>query len=175
MSAVVTFWQLPDEEEEFLCYLESTGTVLALPDYWVKKREDLCPISIRAFIANHNPDQLLFGLQQYLHDVPVEERLHEGEVLYVGPSAMESCLISYRRGKMRNDHMLGQSNLAAYWTHLNKSNSSVIDKEADFTKWGKKVLAWARKYTPEWHDYKGYRATKRAKEALAKGVVKFVP
>ena len=173
MPAVVTFWQLPEEEQLFLTYLESTGTVLALPDHWVKKKEDLSPRPIRAFIADHDPDQLLFGLEEHLAQIPVERWEYEGQWGYQGPSAMDSCLIAYHRPKFRDEKKLGQSNLAAYWTSLDESQSAIIDKDPEFVRWGKRVFAWVRRHTPEQHQR--YRTTKRAKEVVENGVVELVP
>ena len=173
MPAVVTFWQLPDEEEAFLSYLENTGTVLALPDHWVKKKEDLSPLPIRKFIADRDPNQLLFGLEERLAEIPVERWQHEGQWGYKGPCAMDSCLIAYRRPEYRGKGKLGLSNLAAYWTCLDESGSTIIDKDPDFVKWGKRVFAWTRRHTPQRHQR--YRMTDRAKEALENATMEFVP
>lgn len=174
MPAVVTFWQLPDEEEVFLRYLESTGIVVAMPDHWVKNKEELFPQPIRKFIAEHNPDQLLFGLEQQLTNLSFEPREHAGERGFMYPDTMKISVLVYSRPKYRDKGKLGESNLAAYWTCLDESRTSIIDKDPEFVKWGKKVLAWARRHTPEGHEYKGDRVTKRAKEAAERGIVELV-
>jgi hypothetical protein len=174
MPAVITFWQLPDEEKEFLDFLESTGHVVAIPVHWVKDRADLSPQPIRNFIEKHDPDRLYFGLESQLADVDIQPSEYEGEWGYKGPSGADACLIGYDRPKFRSGTKLVQSNLAAYWTCLDETQSTMVDKTEDFVRWGKKVFGWVRKHTPEWHGNKGYRATKRVKDSIEEGSIEVV-
>ncbi len=173
MPVVVTFWQLPEEENTLLEYLERTGGIVGLPDHWVKSSDDLTPLAIRLFIQKHDPDQFLFGLEQHLRDVSIERSKYEGVWGYKGPGAMQACLVTYTRPKLYEGRKLALSNLAAYWTCLDEGNSMVIDKDREFVKWGKRVMAWVRKATPEQVECNGYpyRATRQVKEAVESGEI----
>jgi hypothetical protein len=175
MPAVVTYWQLPEDEKEFLDFLLTTGKVVAMPDHWVKTTEELAPQSIDRFIQQHNPDQLKFGLERHPLQASVEAREFEGEVLF-GVPVMKACVIGYSRGRLRDGNNLTQSNLAAYWDYPNEDATRMVEKDAQFINWAKRVFAWVRKATSERLDCHNhpYRATKRVKNAMQRGQLEVV-
>ena len=38
MAAVVSFWQVPEDEKDLLEFIQGTGRVVALPDHWVGQK-----------------------------------------------------------------------------------------------------------------------------------------
>ena len=173
-SAGVTFWWFPDEEEAFLNYLQSTGDILAISPLVAPSPEAFHPVPVRDCIRQRNPDQLLIGPAHFACEAPVQMSSVKGIPNYF-VSAMTSSLIMYRRGKFRSEDKLGQSNLSAHWDMLNEAETAVVDKNAEFKRWGMKILRWARNTTPEWHQFKGYRVTRRVKEAIDGGTVTILP
>src|SRR5438128_869348 len=165
MRAVVTYWQLPEDEHDFLDFLSSTGEVVAMPDHWVKTKEELEPKPVRSFIREQDPAQLLFGLRHHATQAIIKPEQKNGE-RWFSVSDMKSCLIGYARGRLRDKNMLGQSNLHAYWDYVDDSTMTLQIKDPEFIKWGKAVLAWIRKVTAERIECHGhqYRATERVKD-----------
>jgi hypothetical protein len=170
----VTYWQFPDEETAFLNFLHTTGTVVAIPSHPVDGEDELRPQPLMEFIIRHDPDQVLVGLEEH-----AVQRVLEPIVLWGKPqlcvASASSCLVSYRRGKFRDTSKLGQFNLSASWRCLNETQTALLDKDPGFKKWAEKVIRWVRKSTPEWHQYRGYRVTRRVKEAIERGELGIVP
>jgi hypothetical protein len=175
MPAVLTYWQLQEDEEDFFAYLTATGSIVAMPDHWVRTKEELRPRPILPYVRQDDPSQIVFGLEQYALAADIEPMQKDGEN-YLALAYMSPCLVSYRRGQTRDGNKLGQSNLAAYWTFPDKEARTLLSKDEDFIKWAKKVFAWARRYTPEQivcNQYP-YRATKRAKNVADTGMIEAV-
>jgi hypothetical protein len=169
MKSVITFWQLPADEEDFLVFLQGTGTILGLPDRWVEGKAELTPQPIVPFIEKHNPDQLLFGLEEQLLDLRIAEHtVADGIRFALLP--MEPCAITYRRSRMRKGK-LGLSNLSAYWDYPCSDTLKLMPKDQRFVKWGRRVLAWIREFTPKQIKCNGYayRATQRVEKAISEG------
>lgn len=171
MNTVVSFWQLPDDEKEFLAFLQGTGTILALPDRWVERKEELLPQPIVPFIEEQDPHQLLFGLEEHFLGMIVEEHAVEDGTRFALPY-MEPCVIAYRRGRMHNGKW-GLSTLSAYLDFPSPDASKLIAKDQGFVRWAEKVMAWARRATPERIKCNGYpyRASRRMKKAVSEGEV----
>jgi hypothetical protein len=174
MPAVVGFWQLPEDENEFLVFLQGTGTVLALPDRSVDTKEELVPQPIAAFLERHNPNQLLFGLERHVRVIRVEEYSAEGRLRFVCPY-MEPCVIAYSRGRLLG-RKLAMSNLSAYWNYRSADRPSSVENDPEFVRWGKKVMAWVRRATPEHVECNGhpYRATPQVQKAASEGQLEVV-
>jgi hypothetical protein len=175
MRSVVTFWQLPEDEKDFLAFLLTTGNIVAVPSHWVKKREEITPQPIVSYIEKHDPIQLAFGLERYALQA-VEAQVFEGEVLF-GVTIMTACLIGYSRGRFRDGNKLTQSNLVAYWDYPSADSTELIAKDPEFVTWAKKVFSWVRKFAPRQVEYNGRpcRATRRVKDAVQKGQIELVP
>lgn len=175
MLSFVTYWQLPPEDEnEFLDFLQSTGTILSLPAHWAETKEELVPQPIATFIERHDPDQVLFGIEEHvLHEAP-EVREFNGNIRF-GIPVMKSRIITYRRGKIR-EGKLAQSNISAYLDYPAEDASRLILKSTDFVGWVKKVIDWTKKATSERIERNGhgYRATARAKTAVCEGKLEAV-
>lgn len=173
MPAVLTFWWLPDEEDDFLRYLEEGWESLAVLDEWAVRRRDISPQPISSYIDEHDPDYLLFGLPHHVSEEPVVTCVVDGKLLY-GLTPERSRVIAYSRGKIAAGQRLTLSNLAAYWDRLDEAGTRIVPKDPEFVKWGKKVFAWVRRHTPDWHEYKSYRASTQVKEAFLNGEVELV-
>ncbi len=174
MPSVVTFWQFPEEEQQFIEFLNGTGCVVAFPSGPVETESELVPQPLNDYISRYDPDQLLFGLEDFAEKRIVKQVEFEGQPRFCVTS-MDSCLVGYRRGNFRDGNKLGQFNLAAYWTRLSDDGKSLVNKDRTFKKWAEKVFSWVREATPEWHQFKTYRVTRRVKEALLKGEIEIIP
>jgi hypothetical protein len=172
VPAVITYWQLKEDEDNFFAYLTTTGRIVAMPDHWAKTKEELAPRLITDYVAQKDPHQFVIGLGHHALAAGIEPRQKDGEE-YFSLAYMSSCLIAYQRGRTRDEKKLGLSNLAAYWTYPDKEVQTILTKDEDFLKWAKKVFAWVRRHTPEQivcNRYP-YRATKRAKYAADASVI----
>jgi hypothetical protein len=170
LAAVVTFWQLPEDEKDFLNFLLTTGNVMAIPTHKVKTKVELAPAPVLEYVAERDPAQLAMALEKHALQAVIELREWKGEKLYV-LDQMRSSVVSYQRARIRDGNKLGQANLCAYWEYPNKAGTELFRKDPEFTKWAKRVLGWARKATTERVEYNGfpYRATKRVKEGVSQG------
>lgn len=170
MAQVVTYWQLPEDEDRFLRFLESTGNIFAIADAWVETRKELDPRPIRDYLREHNPRQMFFG---FADDVSngIESRLFDGHPR-VGVASMTACVIGYARGQERNGSLC-LSNISAYWEHPDENASQMIRKSPSFVTWGKKTMSWLRANTPCRLECNGYpyRATKGAEDAVNNGLI----
>jgi hypothetical protein len=174
MAAVVTYWQLPEDEKDFLSFLQGTGNVLALPDRWVSSREELAPRPIPAFVDQYDPNQLLFGLDSHVTTLRIEEHRVDGAPRFALPH-MEPCVIAYGRGRLC-DGKLAQSNLSAYWSYPSRVGLGLVKKDPEFVAWARHVMGWVRRATPKRLICNGYpyRATSRAANEVAGGRVQLV-
>jgi hypothetical protein len=168
MASTVTFWWFPDEEEAFLEFLERTGQVLALPFAATETKDGLVPRPFREYITAADPHQCFL----LLADV-AELIIEPFKVVESGTAVercrvvdMKSCVVGYDRGKLLGSDKLTASNLYTYWDYPNPSGSSLVRKPEEFIRWAKNVLGWVHKATPEWHQYRNYRVSKRVKEAI---------
>jgi hypothetical protein len=176
MRSVVTFWQLPEDEDEFLGFLLTTGKIVAMPWHWAKRLEELSPQPLVPYIKQHDPDQLRLGLEEYARRADIEPQEHDGEK-YFSIAPMSPCLICYSRGKLRDDNKLIKSNLFAYWDYPNEKATELIRKDPEFIEWAKRVFNWVRRFAPRQVEYNGSlcRTTNRAKDAIQAGRLELVP
>jgi hypothetical protein len=178
MPSVVTFAQLPDEEATFLAYLEKTGDVWAraVNDDPHSPRYEPSPVAdflnrFAAEIAGYHEVAVYLGMREDVkqpaiisHEtteggtlVPFTQfgKIVEGVHTIVGGTKviresidpMGSPLVRYDRGEFRNDSELAASNLCFYpGTYYDQKWKP---HAPEFMKWGKKVLDWMRRHTPE--------------------------
>jgi hypothetical protein len=111
MASVVTYWQVPEDERDFLDYLLKTGDVVAVLDEWVESRDLLRPVPIATHIERENTIGFQFALRHLLDVNYTDERQFDGKTQFC--LSMRSNTISYRRGLLANGR-LPQSNLSMY-------------------------------------------------------------
>lgn len=172
MPAVITFWQLPEEELALLTAFGKLGPLIAYPAMWVSDPMLLAPESAESLIERIGLEELQLAPKDLGIPARIEQR-HSAERILYGVSEINSCVIGYRRGVLRNGE-LSLSNLSAYWDYPDADLSHMIQKPADFVRWGKRILRIAKDHTPEWNRFKGYRLTQRAKESFDRGFVGLV-
>jgi hypothetical protein len=178
MQAVVTFWWFRDEEESFLAFLEEAGQVMALPFRGTPKKDELKPRPLKEYIINDDPQQLFFFLTGNNQDIVIEpiESFEDGKTLECFRVVdMKSCVIGYDRGRVISSSKLTASNLYAYWAYPNASGVSMVAKSDGFVTWAKKVFSRVYKMTPDWHQYKNYRVSKRVKDAILNEGLQIAP
>ena len=176
MRAVLSYWQLPEDERSFLDFLQSTGDILAFPARGAKVKEELLPQPLVPYIDQDNPSQLYFGLERNAQQV-IPELVEQGEARFFSVPSMKACLIGYRRGYFRDGNKLAQSSLSAYWDYPNEEATELLNKDPEFIKWAKRVLNWVRRAAPKQVAFRGglCRATNRVRDAVQRGEVEVVP
>jgi hypothetical protein len=170
MPSVVTFWQLPEDERDFLEYIHSTGDVLACASMWSDSKQDPQWLPPRTYVSGQNPIQLLITLAEFASRISTRSHKKGDRIIY-GVDSIYECVITYTRGRFRENGALGQSSFSFYSTFPNVEVSRMEKKDPRFLNWAKRVLARARRFTPEKVIFHGfpYRATRRVKEAVVSG------
>ena len=137
-----------------VAYLQSTGAVVAIPLDRVARREDLAwkPIDVALRDAHGSflltPEQLAPQMQ-----------VHHDERGY-GPDVTTTPALLYTRGQLIAPQRLSSTALSADWE----------DKPPELVRWGKQVMQWVRRTTPDWHRYKHHRITAKAAAARDAGM-----
>jgi hypothetical protein len=162
MASVVTFWQMPSEEEVFLRYLARGEDVVAIrhreavPDPSVIR-----PISVADLIGRPDADRVYLTLQSVVAEpLPLYrwEPESPGEpVRYQLPVGFPA--IVYDAGWLAGVE-LSQSNAAAYPS----------EAPAAVAGWMRRVFGWLRRAAPHWHEYDAYRVTELAANAALDGL-----
>jgi hypothetical protein len=170
MPTVITYWQLPADDNDFITYLCRTEGAVMIPNKPVPDRAMLLPRSIIE-LRRCKEARVDLSVDRFVASLPVDAMLHKGTELF-SIRLMEACTIGYRRPYFR-DGKLARSNLAAYWEYPNSDATSLIPKDAEFVSWAKRVFAHVRRMTPEKLELNGYpyRATRRAKQAFDAGEI----
>jgi len=169
MAAVLSFYQLPEEEENFLKYVEGSGKILAVPSLPMRSREDLRPLPFHEFIHRFDPDVVYFGLEEHANLIVVSPYLDEqGE--FVTVNNMRSPLVHYRRPRWRDPKRLTMSNLVAYWSYPDEKKTAMLDQPREFVKWAKKIYQQVRKIAPPLSENKFIRVTPGVEAAMREGV-----
>jgi hypothetical protein len=165
IGTVVTFWRFPEEEEDFIRRLESSGPVTAVAAGWERDPSSLTtPLPVRELIAR-DPSEVLLSLPEFMRELPISAKETESGTLYF-VRWWEAPALSYSRGAWRAPNRLGACNMWADW-HVRLPDGGRPD---EFVKWGKKIFAWLRNQTPEWHQYKTYRITGKVADAIKSGL-----
>jgi hypothetical protein len=203
MASVVTFGQLPEEEPDFLAYVQKTG------DVWARAVRDEAespkcePRPVAEFLARFAEEVKAYSCvdvylgfrDDVLHpEISIHELteggthvpfIQNGSVVpgvhtivggtkvmrrFIDPRA--SRLVRYDRGEFRSVDELASSNLCFYPGTF--KGETWIAHPASFMKWGKKILDWMRRHTPEsvpvYQCNYEMRATVRVAEACKKGL-----
>jgi hypothetical protein len=151
MASVVTFWQLPCEEERFLRFLTRGGDVVAIRHMEaVVDRASIHPLPVGELIGRADTRRLYLTLRSVtagsleLHRW--EPKTQDEPVRYSLPSRFPA--IMYDIGTL-TEGRLSQSNAAAYPSYAPPAVAA----------WFSRVFAWLRRASPQWHEYRGYRCT----------------
>lgn len=169
MAINITFWWLSEDEKEFLNFIEKEGRVIALPlENSAPVKEDLV-CSPSQLIDRENCSQMFLTLKPLLAEVVYVQYEMNGKTLF-GIDAVNSPVISYSRSVFREENILGQAAISAHLEKLTDDKKKLVQKNDEFISWTKSVFSYVRKSTPEWHEYKTYRITKRVTEAVRNGL-----
>ncbi|HVU33810.1 MAG TPA: hypothetical protein VHE61_10270 [Opitutaceae bacterium] len=158
---VLTYWLCPDEEQEFIDFLETTGDIVAYTVEWKAKPDDIRPTDLRRIIESANPAQLMVGLRTGY--TLVEKHVFDDRVKF-NVTAHRSALLIYQRGRLLG-RQLGQSNLAAYYGVAERPS----DEDRSFHEWCRKVYRWVKERTPQKDPNGFYRISSRAAAAAQRG------
>jgi hypothetical protein len=203
MASVVTFGQLPEEESNFLAFVQKTG------DVWARAVRDRAespkfePLPVAEFLARfaaevaaYSSVDVYLGMRDdVLHpEICVHEVTEGGTQIpfaqngnvvpgvhtIVGGTKVDrkfisprsSRLVRYNRGEFRSVDELAASNLSFHPGSF--KGETWIARPASFMKWGKKILDWMRRHTPEsvpvYQCNYEMRATTRVADACKKGL-----
>jgi hypothetical protein len=154
MTATVQYWRLPEEEQDMVDYLRSTGSIMALPVRRVAKPEDLVWKPVDEALLEPDASFLLT-----LAELVPQMQLHQNEEGYAADVTKTPALL-YARGQLVTPQRLSSTSLSAEWD----------DEPADFVRWGKRVMQWVRRVAPGWHKYKHQRITPKADAAREAGI-----
>jgi hypothetical protein len=178
MASVVTFGQLPEEEPDFLAFVQKTGDVWARavrddaesPKYeplpvaeflmrFAREVEAYCTVAVYLGLRDDvlHPEICIHEVTEGGTQVPF---IQNGSVVpgvhtivggtkvkrkFIDPRA--SRLVRYDRGAFRSVDELASSNLCFHPGTF--EGETWIAHPTSFMKWGKKVLDWMRRHTPE--------------------------
>jgi hypothetical protein len=161
MAAVVSFWQLPEEEAAFLRYLARDGQVVAIRHMEaVPDPASLRAVPIEELVGRSDSSRLFLTLRSVVSDsLPLhrwEPKSSDEPALFSLP--LEFPAIVYDAGTLVG-------------SELSRSNSVAYPSQApeEVATWMRRVMGWLRRATPHWHDYKNYRVTERAAQAALSG------
>jgi hypothetical protein len=178
MASGVTFGQLPAEEGAFLAYLQSTGDVWARAVWDDPVSPKYEPSPVAEFLAHHareiakydsvdiyigfredvcHPETCFYEVTEGGTSVPLiqDGRVVDGVQTIVGGTKVQreflnvpaSPLVRYKRGEFCGEDLLASSNLSFYTGTYR--DQVWVAQPASFLKWGKKILDWMRRHTPE--------------------------
>ena len=170
----LTFWLLPEEEQDFFAYLNSTGKIVAYRNAWFASPKDVRGSTLELMAAG-DPKQILIGCADHAAGIVVEQHDFPGEGVHYAVTAMGSSVLQYSRGQLEG-RRLGQSHIGTYWDFIREGGQLVTPKGESFVAWAKRAFSWLRKRTPERHIHRSYpyRASKQAKAAAEAGKLDLV-
>jgi hypothetical protein len=172
MASVVTFWQLPEEEDVFFNYLSRKDDVHAFPlEDAVADPGLIRSAAIRQFVGRESDTRLYITPREYA----ASPKVFAFQPTSLGQPvryqlASEFPALVYDRGSLK-DGRLSQSNVCAYTGYVDAEARVFHKMPAGFLGWLKRVMGWLRRATPQWHSYPGYRATNAAAQAAISGLV----
>jgi hypothetical protein len=165
MAATVKYWRLPDEEVDFVRYLESIEPTMAFAyrTYPTEAEIQWQPVgSVSPMTEVHliTPARFVADCRMFWRDA----REPAGFTI----DHTSSPVLYYRPGRSLESNMLESTALSAEWTYLD--DGSCRDFPADFVRWGKRVMQWVRRVAPGWYGHKTNRITPRVEEARQQGL-----
>jgi hypothetical protein len=169
MRTVAAWWWFPDEEADFINYLESTGEVVAYLRDDFENVEEIKHSPLRQVIECDTVRNVCLCLKEQAERIVVAPLHPIDNKPRFGIYTSQSEVLGYDRVYYKDSNVLCLGHLHAYWAFVNDEASGYVNKDPAFVKWGKRVFQWIRRKTPEWHQYKSYRATKRVKESVDMG------
>jgi hypothetical protein len=164
MTASVQYWRLPEEEADMLAYLQSVAPTVALPVRRVATVEALVWKPIEEALCEPDAAFLITPAR-----FAPEMKVHHNEEGFAADVVATPALL-YTRGRFVTQQRLSSTSLCADWDYLADDDKTVVDKPADFVRWGKKVMQWVRRVAPGWHRYKHHRITPKAEQARDTGM-----
>jgi hypothetical protein len=161
MPSVVTFWQMPSEEEKFFRYLARFDARAIRHPEDVADPEKIRAVPIKSLIGRKDAERVYLtlpsmlekplSLQKWNQDKPGESVRYT--ISYSFPA------IIYDAGTLE-ENRLSQSNVSC---DLSQSLSEVVV-------WMRRVLGWLRRATPHWCEFEGCRVTELAMQASIGGM-----
>lgn len=169
MTASVTYWRLPDEESDFVDYLESSAEpVLVLPVRTYSKVEDVRWMPPREAFGSNDSSFLITPAKFAPAARVVRVDRPDGQGFKVHPG--KSPVVFYTRGNLAAPNRLYTSAISADWTYLADDDRTFLDHPAEFVRWGKRVMQWVRKAAPGWYRFRRNHITAKAEAARQAGL-----
>ena len=170
MPTVFAFWRLPEEEQDFLAFLDKRGGAVAVPFESFRRKESIAFRPIRELLESDDPDAVLFCPKEFSGQLRIHE-FSDDLGIYFTASPMDSPVIAYRRGKLRTERELGITSFAAYWKFVNDAGDRWLDKPEEFVFWGKRVFRWLRRTATIRREPEACPFTEKAATAIERGLV----
>lgn len=98
-----------------------------------------------------------------------EMKVHHNDQGYAA-SVTATPALFYSRGRLLDGRRLMTTSLTAEWDHLADDGKTIVEKPAEFVRWGKSVMQWVRRAAPGWYRYKSQRITPKAEAAREAGL-----
>lgn len=171
MPSIVSYWQLPDEEEKFLTYLDRSGDILACTWDSVLDPAELEPRPLRAYLSEETPDRVVFAPSEFMDPGYITSYVREERRWYLRYHG-KGPLIDYCRPVWRSPQTLGKARLtyvSSVWMTdgVNEDLGYAEPQAPEFLAWARRVLSWMRRHTQR-HGY--YRATPAVLAELDNGL-----
>ncbi|HWO26786.1 MAG TPA: hypothetical protein VNO30_48990 [Kofleriaceae bacterium] len=147
-----------------VAYLQSVAPTVALPGRRVARVEDIVWKPIDEALREQD-DAFLITPARFAPEMKV----HRNEEGFAADVVVTPALL-YTRGRLVTPQRLLSTSLSAGWDYLADDQKTVMDKPADFIRWGKRVMQWVRRVAPSWYRYKHHRITPKAEMARDTGM-----
>jgi len=137
-------------------YLRSIEPTMALPVRRVATPDELVWKPVEEALKEPY-DTFLITPARFVSDM----KIHRNEDGY-SADVVATPALYYSRGNLVTPQRLMTTSFSADWSHLADDGKTVVDKRADFVRWGKNVMQWVRRVAPGWYRYKSHRITPKA-------------
>ena len=113
MADAVTYWRFPEEEPEFIRFLESLGPVVGLPKGKVADKSQLQLRPMETLLAE-GVESMLLAIPGMLGELPIREYQDDtGQSWAVLFTRIP--VLTYRRGVWRAPQQLGGAHISGSW------------------------------------------------------------
>jgi hypothetical protein len=154
MRTAVTFWQMPSDDAALFDFLRSAGAVRVRRHRSEPQLEPIEFLPLSAF-RRRGSDFLVLCRECDLAAVKVDRFKSEGRAWHTVSDASSPVLTYSREKPVRG--VLHQSTLGASLDYVDLKTGQKRQKDDDFKKWAKSVVAWVRNRCTETCELNGFK------------------
>ena len=141
MRTAISFWQMPTEEAAFFEFLYSTGPLRARVNRSLPESEELDFRPLSSF-RRRNFGGLLICRKCDVEEVPISRYKAQGK-FWCTVDPQVSPVLTYYRERLEKRELF-QSTLGASLDYVHLRTGERRQKDPEFKKWAKAVVAWMR-------------------------------